>query len=89
MSITELTPVPSRRPGTKRRGPYLVTKIERGLFEERHESAGTVRYRFRFTDAEGTRSEVVLNADSRKAARDEAAKVKAKASEECSLSQRD
>ncbi len=54
MSTTESTPVlSSGKAAPKRRGPYFVTKIERGLFEERHATAGTVRYRFRFTDADG------------------------------------
>jgi integrase len=60
----------------RRRGPYWVEKLERGLTEETHVAAGTRRYCLRLQTSEG-RKEVTLKATNRAAARTEAATLRA------------
>ena len=81
MSVTTLTPSSGgKKKAPKRRGPYLVAKLERGLFEERH-TARTVRYRCRYQKASGVSAEVTLTAKTRTEARAEAARLRAQVSD--------
>jgi len=82
MSVATLPPSSGgKKKAPKRRGPYLVAKLERGLFEERHTIAGTVRYRCRYQKASGVPAEVTLKATTRTEARAEASRLRAQVSD--------